>query len=293
MTSLYHLTQPELFQTLRSTHQGARVAFWQPTPKHPRKIASGERWYFKEAGRPLILGFGLYSGWEKISPAALFDKYGSRSGSPTLEGLIQALRKHKPSISPNTGVGNVVLDNFTAFNRPLPLNELGLKDLNVSMEYLSEGDPVAPYVASLATGHGTEGGEERISSSDIPSDAPAVSQPGPTVGPVPSEWRGEVSRSSDGEALTYAIRFGSYDIWKVGWTKNVSKRLREINAHIPSEILNADWKVEFQQKWNGAEKAYEMEQKVLAELTDKRTQGERLKCSESEFLSGWLRALGR
>lgn len=46
-----------------------------------------------------------------------------------------------------------------------------------------------------------------------------------------------------------------------------------------------------QQKWDTATKAYDMEQRVFALLSGKRSGYERIQCSEKELSSAWQAAL--
>jgi hypothetical protein len=60
MPPVYAATAPEWLQTVKTLPVGTEIAFWQATPAEPQRIAYGELWYFKERGRPLIHGFGLF-----------------------------------------------------------------------------------------------------------------------------------------------------------------------------------------------------------------------------------------
>ncbi|MFB9984357.1 hypothetical protein ACFSQQ_16515 [Mesorhizobium kowhaii] len=113
----------------------------------------------------------------------------------------------------------------------------------------------------------------------------------PTTGPTPSNSTYEVEKSAMETSWTYAMRFGSTSIWKIGHALSVSGRLGEINRHIPYEIGIPFWKIEFQQKWPDAITAHAMEQKVLEILDAKRTTGERINCSQRELGTAWQRAI--
>ena len=63
---------------------GTELAFWQPTPAEPNEIAVGERWYFKERGRPLIHGYGNFRRWETASLGDFFKGLALR---PVIEPL--------------------------------------------------------------------------------------------------------------------------------------------------------------------------------------------------------------
>jgi hypothetical protein len=113
----------------------------------------------------------------------------------------------------------------------------------------------------------------------------AVAQP--TTGPRPSDWFGEVSRRATETAYTYAMRFGSRDLWKIGHAQDLAARLQDINKHIPHEVLGEKWSIVMQQKWQSSVGAYEMEQRVLARLQTHRTEGERVLCPEIVVFTAW------
>jgi hypothetical protein len=114
----------------------------------------------------------------------------------------------------------------------------------------------------------------------------------PTTGPMPSSWTGATGRDVNRIAFTYALRFGNTDIWKIGHAIDVKERLKQVNWHIPTEVVPQRWNVKFQQQWKSEIDAYAMEQKVLAALQTHRTEGERVKCTEPELWSAWLGAIG-
>lgn len=113
----------------------------------------------------------------------------------------------------------------------------------------------------------------------------------PTTGPTPSNSSYEAERSAMETSFTYAMRFGTTSICKVGHAMSVSGRLAEINKHIPHEIGIAQWKVELEQKWPDAITAHAMEQKVFELLDPKRTTGERINCTQKELYTAWLKAI--
>lgn len=113
----------------------------------------------------------------------------------------------------------------------------------------------------------------------------------PTKGVVPSAWSGKTGRTLGNESVTYALRFGTNNCWKVGHTIDFKRRLGEINKHIPTEVLNAEWKPFMQQKWPDEGLAYDMEQRVLNTLDKHRSIGERITCTKAELESAWIKAL--
>lgn len=114
----------------------------------------------------------------------------------------------------------------------------------------------------------------------------------PTTGPVPSSWQGTAGRDVNRVAFTYALQFGKTDIWKIGHAIDLKERLKQVNWHIPTEIVPERWRLSFQQQWECETDAYGMEQRVLGLLERHRTEGERVRCTEAVLLSAWLAGIG-
>jgi hypothetical protein len=126
----------------------------------------------------------------------------------------------------------------------------------------------------------------------LPASLPAGSAAAPraTTGPPPSSWEGTVTRVT-GPASTYAFRFGTSDIWKIGFAADVADRLRQINQHVPTELLDAAWMEAKRHVWPSAERAYALEQAVLRHLHMYRTLFERVGCSEAVIDRAWRDAV--
>jgi len=276
MPSVYAATTPEWLNTVSALPPTRRVAFWQPSPANPRRIREGERWYFKELGRPVIRGYGLFRGWETSSIADLFRRYGNATGYVSEVDLLAAMRVFKNSATLTTNVGNVILDEVFIFDDPLRLQDLGLADLPVRFVYLNDGDPMEHLGARVAS---AARGQEAVLSSEAGS---------PTTGLVPSGWTREVANDATKEAYVYALRFGSHDLWKVGWAVDVKKRLKMINDHIPDEIVPDKWHCIYFERTDSKVAAYRAEQAVLSALATFRTRGERVACDERVFSTAWL-----
>ncbi|MBZ0215949.1 MAG: hypothetical protein K8F25_05320 [Fimbriimonadaceae bacterium] len=116
----------------------------------------------------------------------------------------------------------------------------------------------------------------------------ALSQSRPTTGIIPSAWQSTIERKLGNPSVTYALRFGKFDCWKVGHTTDVQRRLNEVNKHIPVEVLNSQWVLAMQQKWPDENLAYDMEQRVFTALNQHRTSGERIQCSQTVLQSAWI-----
>jgi putative restriction endonuclease len=128
------------------------VAFWQPTPAKPLEATVGMRWYFKELHAPRLLGFGLYESWESMSPDDLFRRHGPKTGYPSEAEFLVALGKlARNGVIPSV-VGNIMLTNFTTFNRPISVDSVGLADLNVRFAYLDNFDPIELSYAHVKDG---------------------------------------------------------------------------------------------------------------------------------------------
>lgn len=109
----------------------------------------------------------------------------------------------------------------------------------------------------------------------------------PTAGPKPVAWTGEVAYDPNSEALTYLMRFGERDVWKVGHTNDVDRRLGELNLHVPHEALGEKWRLVCTRRWANSILAYEMEQRLLSALEPYRTVGERIACFEKDVQAIW------
>jgi len=123
-------------------------------------------------------------------------------------------------------------------------------------------------------------------SSAPPRPLPNVADGGPTRGPAPAAWEGTVAREP-GPASTYAFRFGQSDLWKIGFAADVDNRLRQINQHVPTELLGEGWTAHKRQFWPDADLAYAMEQHVLGRLREHSTKFERVRCSAAVLDAAW------
>ena len=93
------------------------------------------------------------------------------------------------------------------------------------------------------------------------------------------------------------MRFANSTIWKVGWAHNVERRLKDINAHIPDELLAkvaglrapALWQDYTRQEWTTARQAYAMEQAILLALKAQgfATRRERAECPITDMMRVW------
>jgi len=130
----------------------------------------------------------------------------------------------------------------------------------------------------------TKGG----SVSKVTSLAPSGQQP--TTGPRPASWERLVKREI-GPASVYVFRFAESSLWKIGFAADVEARLREVNRHMPVELLGQRWVLIRTKLWPSSDMAYRMEQRILAILKDKRTVYERVQCSEPLVDEAWQMAL--
>ncbi len=110
---------------------------------------------------------------------------------------------------------------------------------------------------------------------------------GPTTGPPPSSYTAVISYDAKAPAFIYVLRFGNSDVWKIGRAKNVSLRLRQINKHIPFELLNQRWYVFAKRNCHSFHDAHVLEQHLLAILKSTRTTGERIRCSREDLSEAW------
>lgn len=109
----------------------------------------------------------------------------------------------------------------------------------------------------------------------------------PTTGPTPTSASFSVERVAEQHAFTYCLQFGKRDLWKIGHTGDLKKRLGEVNTHVPSEVLRERWQIVLTHPWDSSTDAYAMEQHVLKALERFRTEGERVQCSRKEIDRAW------
>jgi len=109
----------------------------------------------------------------------------------------------------------------------------------------------------------------------------------PSRGPVPSSWKETVERDVDGEGHTYLLRFGSSDVWKIGWTSDPERRLREINSHIPVGYIDERWAVHSRRAWPSKQQAFAAEQSFIDRMYRHSVGGEQFSASEAEILDAW------
>ncbi|WP_431307636.1 winged helix-turn-helix domain-containing protein [Caulobacter endophyticus] len=114
---------------------------------------------------------------------------------------------------------------------------------------------------------------------------------GPTTGPAPGSYTAVISYDAEVPSFVYVLQFGSSDVWKVGRAKDVSVRLRQINKHVPFEILDQNWWVFAKVKCASFRDAHFSEQFLLSILESSRTVGERIRCPQDKIVDAWRRCL--
>ena len=73
-----------------------------------------------------------------------------------------------------------------------------------------------------------------------------------TTGPKPADWSGFITREAGRDTWTYLLRFGSRDIWKIGLTQDIARRLAEVNQHVPHEETGERWEGVLTMRWSTA-----------------------------------------
>lgn len=116
----------------------------------------------------------------------------------------------------------------------------------------------------------------------------------PTTGPRPGKGgTHEVTRTPSDTNWVYGFRYGKHDMFKIGHTIDIDRRLSDINQHIPIELGVDQWSVAFKQKLPTAHAAYDMEQKLLNSMTEHRSGFERVRCKFDYLNSIWSKASSR
>lgn len=116
---------------------------------------------------------------------------------------------------------------------------------------------------------------------------------GPTTGPTPSSYTTVISFNAEAPSFVYILQFGSNDVWKVGRAKDVSVRLRQINKHVPFEILSQKWWIFAKVKCASFRSAHLNEQHLLSILEASRTVGERIHCPRDVIIEAWRLCLAQ
>jgi len=113
---------------------------------------------------------------------------------------------------------------------------------------------------------------------------------GRSKGPVPSDRQGggyQVGQVS----YTYVVRFGKSQCFKVGYTIDLNRRLGELNAHVPFELLEQKWQPYLSEQHVNEELAHEMEQRVLDALPKESITGERFVLDSGDLDVFWAHCL--
>lgn len=111
-------------------------------------------------------------------------------------------------------------------------------------------------------------------------------------GPPPSSWSGEVTHDANVPAYTYVLKYGKYDLWKVGRAIDPKARCAEVNTHVPVEITGDAWKLEYTAKWPNLTRAHEIEQDVHKLLSKFSVGFERFRCSKRDLEEAWFKGIG-
>lgn len=166
----------------------------------------------------------------------------------------------------------------------LELVQAGLLNLGTPGQWsLSEtgwGTFLTPAEARALIRHRRHGAEVK---------AVLASLPGPTTGPRPTAYAATVMRTITDRSYAYAFRFGKADVWKIGHAQDVDARLVEVNRHVPVELLSLSWSIFARHACADSLAAHRLEQQLFGELSDCRTQGERVQCSRERLVLAWRR----
>lgn len=104
-------------------------------------------------------------------------------------------------------------------------------------------------------------------------------------GPPPRQNTYIVGKVKTTKAAIYVARWGTTNIYKIGYSQNTSQRLNAFNQYIPDyELPNIDiWTLVFSKQFSSQNKAYQKEQNILNDpkLSQYNTIGERFECNFS------------
>ena len=206
---------------------------------------------------------------KKNIPEELFDENGSIRWPKALV-MTRAWRFKDP-----LPLVNEVLESRLPYAASSRAVELGDKDTEAVMNLAAEEFPV-PETPTLLELRGQEA---------------ALTQGRPTTGVIPSAWETIVTRSLGNASVTYAFRFGTTNYWKIGHTANHDRRLKEVNAHVPTEFLKQKWEAYKIHTWDDELLARDMEQRLFDILSEDRTEGERVCCPQERLDSAWIKSI--
>ncbi len=119
------------------------VCFWQPTPRDPRELKYGDRWYFFRRGSNRIDGYGTYVRWSNITVKAAWTLYKEGNGSLSINEFIYSLEGASSSdkkISEMSEIGCVELQGISYFDSPLNISDIGITPLFVPFRYIRDRD---------------------------------------------------------------------------------------------------------------------------------------------------------
>ncbi len=88
-------TDLDWFSRLRSAPTPAQVNFWTPTPWNVRGLSPGDRFYFLlKAPIRKIGGFGVFKGYENLTPQQAWDRFGDGNGVQDMTELAGRIGKY-------------------------------------------------------------------------------------------------------------------------------------------------------------------------------------------------------
>jgi hypothetical protein len=113
-------------------------------------------------------------------------------------------------------------------------------------------------------------------------------------GPRPTSWTTNVERNVDGKAYTYLLRFGDHDLWKIGWSTDIDRRRRDINAYIPWGLLEERWQIHEWRLFPSQQEAWEAEQAFIDHLERRhihQVAEEQFACGAGDVHDAWAMAV--
>lgn len=113
------ITDQEWYEFLRSHPEQTEVNFWRPRDKSRfGAISPGEYFFFKlkAAAHNLVVGGGVFVGWELVPLSAAWEFYGYGNGARSLDALRSLIGGHKP-LNPRDDpeIGCILLQDVTFF----------------------------------------------------------------------------------------------------------------------------------------------------------------------------------
>jgi len=121
--------------------------FWQPTPRNPRNIRFGDRWYFCRRNAGQIDGYGTFIAWRSMRIIDAWNMYAQGNGVENLANFIDAVNQASANNdhTEESIIGCIELQDLAYFQDPVIIQHANIRPLNSSFRYILETDPIEDF----------------------------------------------------------------------------------------------------------------------------------------------------